>query len=190
MAKRVINPEEIKAAFELYLLHNGERHDLIEKEMHRLGWTAFRKEILRSKGFGPNRRDGWIDTYGWQKSLELKIATANTAAATSAESLLYEVETIRKKIFIELEAGGIGRAGKDLIYQHDKYVQRSIDILHQLEKARDNYANFVFFIRKLVEAAPKISPALAKEICEAEEGLIEWAESEFVTEDGRADADQ
>lgn len=183
MGKRIINPEEIKAAFDLYLLHNGERHDLIEKEMHRLGWTAFRKEILKSRGFGKNRREGWIDQYGWAKSLEIKLATANTVARTSAESLLYEVEEIRKKIFIELQAGGIGRAGKDLIYQHDKYVNRSIEILAQLDKARDNYANFVFFIRKLVEAAPKISPALAKEICEAEEGLIEWAESEFVTED-------
>ena len=187
MAKRVINPEEIKACFELYLLHNGERHDLIEKEMHRLGWTAFRKAILKSKGFGPNRRDGWIDQYGWQKSLELKIATANTAATTSAESLLFEVEAIRKKIFVEVDAGGVGRAGKDLIYQHDKYVQRSIDILAQLDRARDNYANFVFFLQKLVAAAPKISPQLAKEICDAEEGLIEWAEAEFTTEEAAAE---
>lgn len=184
MAKRVISKEEISACFDLYLMHNGERHDLIEKEMHRLGWTAFRKEILKSKGFGPNRRDGWIDTYGWQKSLELKIATANTAAATSAESLLYEVETIRKKIFIELEAGGVGKAGKDLIYQHDKYVQRSIDIMAKLDDAQDNYANLVFFIKWLAKTAPRINPNFARAFCEVEEALIEAAESEFVTEEG------
>lgn len=189
MAKRVINPEEIKAAFELYLLHNGERHDLIEKEMHRLGWTAFRKEILKSRGFGKNRRDGWIDQYGWAKSLEVKLATANTVARTSAESLLYEVEEIRKKIFIELQAGGIGRAGKDLIYQHDKYVNRSIEILGQLNDARDNYANFVAFFKRLLAAASQISPALARELVDAEEGLIEWAEKEFVVEEENLTAD-
>lgn len=182
MAKRTINPNEVKAAFDLFLLHNGERHDLIEKEMHRLGWTAFRKEILKSKGFGENRRDGWIDYYGWQKSLEIKIATANTVARTSAESLLAEVETIRKKIFIELESLGVARS-KDLVYQHDKYVNRSVEILAQLNDARDNYANFVFFLKHLLRAAPAISPQLAAEICEAEEALIEWAESEFVTSD-------
>lgn len=161
------------------MLHNGERHDLIEAEMHRRGWTAFRKEILKSRGFGKNRREGWIDQYGWQKSLEIKIATANTAAATSAESLLYEVETIRKKLFIELEAGGVIRAGKDLVYQHDKYVNRSIEILAQLNDARDNYANFVSFLKRLMAAATKISPALARELIEAEEGLIEWADRDF-----------
>lgn len=186
MAKRVISKEEISDCFDLYLMHNGERHDLIEQDMHRLGWTAFRKEILKSKGFGENRRDGWIDQYGWRKSLELKIATANTAARTSAESLLFEVESIRKKLFHEIEVQGIGRAGKDAIYQHDKYVNRSIEILAQLDKARDNYGNFVYFLQKLVAAAPQISPALAKEICEAEDGLIEWAEREFVTEEVEA----
>lgn len=188
MAKRIISKEEISDCFDLYLMHNGERHDLIEKDMHRLGWTAFRKEILKSKGFGENRRDGWIDQFGWRKSLELKIATANTVAKTSAESLLFEVETIRKKLFTEIESQGVSRAGKDTVYQHDKYVNRSIEILAQLDKARDNYANFVFFLQKLVKAAMTVSPALAKEICDAEEGLIEWAEREFVTEEENPNA--
>lgn len=186
MAARQFHPDELKDAFELFLLHNGERHDLIEKEMHRRGWTTFKKACLKSRGFGDNRREGLIEKYGWQKSLELRIATANTAAATSAESLLFEVEVLRKKLFVELEAVGVSRS-KDLVYQHDKYVQRSIDILAELKDARDNYANFVFFIRHLLSAAPAISPALAKELIEAEEALIEWAESEFVTEDAQSD---
>lgn len=188
MAKRVITNEEISDAFDLYLMHNGERHDLIEKDMHRLGWTAFRKEILKSKGFGENRRDGWIDAYGWRKSLELKIAVANTAAQTSGESLLFEVETIRKKLFQTIEVNGISKAGKDAIYQHDKYVQRSTEILDRLNDARDNYANFRFFLGHLLKAAAKISPSLAKELCDAEEPIIDWAESNFVTED-KSDVD-
>jgi hypothetical protein len=181
MAKREVHSDELKDAFELYLLHNGERHDLIEKEMHRRGWSSFRKAILKSRGFGENRRDGWIDQFGWKKSLELKIATANTAAATSAESLLFEVEEIRKKLFIEIQVKGIGKLGKDAVYQHDKYVTKSIEILDRLNDARDNYANFVFFLKRLMAASPKISPELARTLVDAEEPLIDWAESEFVT---------
>lgn len=178
-----INSDEVKAAFELYLLHNGERHDLIEQAMHRQGWTTFRRSKLKSRGYGENRREGWIEQFGWEKSLQLKIATVNSAAQTSAESLLFEVETIRKKLFVEIEANGITRSGKDTIYQHDKYVNRSIEILGQLNDARDNYANFVFFIRHLLKAAPQISPGLAKELVDAEEALVDWAEGEFVTEE-------
>lgn len=182
MGKRVVHEDEIKDCFELYLLHNGERHDLIEKEMHRRGWTSFKKYSLKSRGFGANRRDGWIDQYGWKQSLDLKVAVAGTAAATSGESLLFEVETVRKKIFIQIESGGVGKAGKDLIYQHDKYVQRSTEILDRLADARDNYANFTFFLKHLVSAAPHISPALARELVEAEDGIIGWAEKQFTTE--------
>lgn len=178
-----INPEEVKAAFELYLLHNGERFDLIEQEMHRLGYATFKRSKLKGRGYGENRRDGWIELYGWENSLKLKIATANTAAATSAESLLFEVEAIRKKLFLDIETQGVGRAGKDVVWQHDKYVNRSIEILGQLNDARDNYANFVFFLKHLLAAAPQISPALAKELVDAEDALIEWAEKQFVTED-------
>lgn len=185
MAARQFHKDELKDAFELFLLHNGDRHDLIEKEMHRRGWTSFKKACLKSRGFGENRREGLIEKYGWEKSLAVHIANANTVAVTSAESLLFEVESIRKKLFIEIESQGIGRSGKDAVYQHDKYVNRSIEILSQLERARDNYANFVFFIKHLLAAAPQISPALAKELIEAEDALIEWAEGEFVTEEVR-----
>jgi len=178
-----INPEEVKAAFDLYLLHNGERFDLIEQAMHRLGYTTFKRSKLKSRGYDENRREGWIEQFGWEKSLQLKIATANTAAKTSAESLLFEVEAIRKKLFTEIEILGVGRGGKDVVWQHDKYVNRSIEILGQLNDARDNYANFVFFLKHLLPAASQISPALAAELVEAEEALIEWAEKQFVTEE-------
>lgn len=181
MSKREIHPDEIKTAFELYLLYNGQNFDEIEREMHRRGWTGFKKSYLKSRGFGDNRRVGWVEKFGWEKSLQIKIATAGTAAATSAESLLFEVETIRKRLFVEIEAKGIQRAGRDLIYQHDKYVQRSTEILDRLNDARDNYANFVFFIKHLLKAAPQISPALARELVEAEDALIDWAEGEFTT---------
>lgn len=183
MAVRKYHPDELKDAFRLFIDHNGERFDLIETEMQRLGWTSFRKECFKSKGFGKNRREGLIEKYGWDSALKIHCATAGTLAATSAESLLGEVEEIRKLIYLELQATGVGKAGKDLIYQHDKYVQRSTEILAKLNDARDNLGNFVKFLQHLLKASALISPDLARALCEAEEPLIEWAESNFAVQE-------
>lgn len=178
-----IHPDCINDAFELYLKYNGERFDLIDEEMHHRGWTTFKAHsTLKNRGLGKNFREGWIERFGWKKSLEIKIATTGMAAATSAESLLFEVETLRKKIFMELQTKGVGSGQKDLIYQHDKYVARTTEILASLDKARDNYANFIFFLQHLLRAATRISPELAAAICDAEEPLLDWAEREFVND--------
>lgn len=176
------NPEAIKDAFDLYLKYNGQQFELIEHEMHQKGWDKFRVSILKNKGRGDNFREGWIQRFGWENALKIKIASQGLLAQTSAEALLFEVETIGKKIFMELEAKGVGSGNKDLIYQHDKYVARRIEILDKLADARDNYANFVTFFQHFLKAATKISPSLAAELCDAEDAIVDWAEREFVTE--------
>lgn len=179
MAK--VSPEQLEDAFALYLKYNGERFDLIEKEMRGRGWTRFQKQQFFDRGRGANFREGWISKYGWKKSLEIKVATAGQTAVTSAESLLFEVETVRKKLYQRLVEKDVN--DRDLVYQHDKYVSRTTEILDKLERARDNYGNFTFFLKHLLAAAPLISPELATALCLAEDGLLEWAEREFATDE-------
>lgn len=188
MAKSTVrtNPETVKDCFALYLKYNGERFDLIEEEMRRLGWDSFSKSVLYDRrGKNPaHHRDGWVTKYGWQHALKVHLANVATVAATSAESLLAENEAIRKAAYMEIQVKGVG-ATKELIWQHNTYTQNCIKILDKLEAARDNYGNFTFFLAHLLRAATQISPALAKEICDAEDALIDWAEKEFVIEDER-----
>lgn len=178
-----LNPAMIDDAFDLYLKYNGERFDLIDAEMAKKGWSGFKATLrLPNRGKGDNWREGWIDKFGWKRSLEIKIATAGMAAQTSAESLLFEVETVRKKIFHELSSKGVGAGQKDLIYQHDKYVSRSTEILGKLNDARDNYANAVFFLQWLTKRAPAIYRPLAEALCDCEDALLDALEKDFVTE--------
>ena len=181
-------PEMIKDAFALYIKYNGDESKFaqIEQEMHRLGWLSFNRAMLKDRGHGEHFRAGWISRHGWENALKLSIAATQTAAATSAESLLAENEFIRKAAYLEIAEMGV-RASKDLIYQHNTYTQNCIKILDKLEAARDNYANFIFFLEALLKAAPSISPALAAEVVAAEDALLEWAESEFVVEEDRPD---
>jgi hypothetical protein len=174
---KITPPEQINDCFDLYLKYNGQNFPAIEKEMREKGWTQFSSQRIRKLVKG--EYTGWEADFGWKKSLEIKIATQGVTAMTSAESLLFEVETVRKKIFNQLQGDALNR---DLVYQHDKYVARTTEILASLDRARDNYANFVFFLTHLLQGATKVSPALAKELCEAEDALLEWAEREFVTD--------
>lgn len=175
------NPEEVDACYELFMRFNGANFPEIEKQMHRLGFVTFRAAKLKSRGFGENRREGWIEYFGWDHSLKLKAATAGLEVQTSAESLLAEVEGIRKRLYTELQAKGV-TGNKDLIYQHRDYVEQSTKILDRLKDARDNYQNFVTFMRHLLAAAPKVSPTLARELIQAEDALIDWAQNEFAIE--------
>ncbi len=184
MSRTDLNPEAVKDAFALYLKYNGDPKlfGQIEQDMQRLGWTWFKRSQLKNRGNGEHHREGWISKFGWENSLKLHVASSQRAAETSAESLLFENENIRKSAYMEIQMQGV-RASKDLIYQHNIYTQNCIKILDKLEAARDNYANFVYFLDALLKAAPGISPALAREIVDAEEGLLDWAEREFVHED-------
>lgn len=181
-----LNDEMVKDAFALYIKYAGEKFDLIEREMKALGWHQFRQSALKDRKDGDGMREGLITRFGWDKALKKHLAdlASNTFAATSAERLLIENEYIRDQLFEEIKAKGV-MLSKDAIWQHKRYTETCVKILDKLEAARDNYANFVFFFKHLMKAATTISPALARELCDAEDGIIEWAEAAFVVEEDK-----
>ncbi len=176
MPKRIA-PECVADAFELYLKYNGERFDLIEKEMRLRGWTGFDQQCLRNRGIGENFREGWTDRYGWKRALESYLAAKSKSYLTSGEKLLAEVEAIRERIFDRLNTHGVDN--RDLVWQHDKYSKRSAEILEQLANAKDDSRDFARFLSLLMRIALKVSPNLARELCNAEDAIIKHAKDEF-----------
>lgn len=172
-----MSPECIAAAFDLYLKYNGERHDLIEKEMRLKGWIGWNKQCLSNRGIGDNFREGWIERHGWKSALAIHLTARGRTILTSGERLLAEVETIREKLFDRINTSGVNN--RDLIWQHDKYSQRSAEILKQLENAKDISRDFAQFLSFLITIAVKVSPPLARELCNAEEAIIKHAKNEF-----------
>lgn len=172
-----IAPECIEDAFELYLKYNGERFDLIEREMRLKGWLKFDKQCLQNRGIGEHFREGWIERFGWKNALEIHLTGKIKSIRSSGEKLLSEVEIIREKIFERLQTHGVDN--RDLVYQHDKYSQRSAEILEQLEKAKNDSRNFAQFLSFLINISVSISPNLARELCNAEDAIIKRAKEEF-----------
>lgn len=171
-----VNPECVNDAFELYLKYNGERFDLIEKEMRLKGWM-FDKQCLFNRGIGEHFRTGWIERYGWRAALEIHLTARGKTILTSGEKLLNEVETIRERLFEQIHSSGVNN--RDLVWQHDKYSQRSAEILAQIENAKDDSRDFASFLNLLIQISVKVSPVLARELCNAEDALIKHAKDEL-----------
>lgn len=174
---KVTAPECINDAYELYLKYNGERFDLIEKEMRLKGWFTFDRQCLTNRGKNEHFREGWIERYGWRKSLEIYLATKARTILTSGEKLLLEVETIREKLYDRIETHGVDN--RDLVWQHDKYSQRSAEILAQIENAKDDSRDFAKFLNLLINISVKVSPVLARELCNSEDAIIKHAKNEL-----------
>lgn len=173
---RKLPPECIDDAFALYLKYNGERFDLIEKEMQTKGWV-FDKQCLTNRGNGKNFRAGWIERFRWDKALEIYLTSKGKSVLSSSEKLLHEVEVIREKIFDQIQASGVNN--RDLVWQHEKYTKQSAEILTQIEKANNPLSSFAEFFKFLITSSLTISPTLARELVNAEEKILKLAKEEF-----------
>lgn len=172
-------PECVADAFDLYVKYNGENLPAIQKEMREKGWVKFTSQSIRKKVKG--EFTGWEADLNWKGALKEINANRGKAAMTSAEELHSEVEVIRKSVFETLQRLGVNDPeNKWLLWEHGKYVEKTANILKDLEGARDNFANYVFFLRHLLAAATKISPDLARMLCESEEALLDWGEKKWV----------
>lgn len=170
---KLISPECIEEAFELYLKYNGANMPAIEKEMRQRGWTTFSSQRIRKLVNG--EYIGWESEFGWKKALEIKLANHGKAVLTKGEKLYEEVETIRGKLFERIKTHGVDN--RDLVWQHDKYSQRSAEILAIIEKSKD--VDFAGFLKFLITISVSISPALARELCNAEDAIIRRAKNDF-----------
>lgn len=172
---KITPPESIEDAFELYLKYNGERFDLIEREMRERGWTGFSRQRIRKKVGG--EYIGWESEFRWKSALETYQTGKVREFLTNAEKVYYEVEAIRTLLFKQIQSSGVNN--RDLIWQHDKYSQRSAELLEQIEKAKIGTINFPDFLNFLIRIAPSISPTLYRELDNSLEVIIKRAKDEF-----------
>lgn len=170
-----ISPNQIEDAFRLYLKYNGERFDLIEREMRAMGYVNFSRQRIRKKKDG--EYIGWEIDFNWKNSLTNHLERKGRVFLTNAEKVYFEVESIREKLFEQIQRSGVNN--RDLIWQHDKYSQRSAELLEQIEKAKAGTLNFPEFLSFLIGISLSISPILARELVNAEDAIIKRAKDEF-----------
>lgn len=168
--------EAIALGAQLYLKFNGEQLDRMEAEMRKEfpGWS---KQNLHSRGLGANRKIGWIEKFGWEAMLKLKISTSARQVATSAEKLFLEIEQTRERLNEALNAQG--GSDRDLVYQHRDYCKLSIDALVRLEQARDSMEMFVLMYERLLEWLGVVSAPALKELLKVSDAVTERARKHY-----------
>jgi hypothetical protein len=167
--------EAIEKCAQLFLKFHGQQHDRIEAEMRKT-WPGWSKQNLKNRGKGKNEKIGWIEKYGWEEALKVKLLTTGRQAATSAENLFLEIEGVRERLKAALDAQG--GTDRDLVYQHRDYCKLSIDAMARLD-AGDNLKAFVAMWEWLTVWLPEISLPVAQALFPISDAILERAKAQF-----------
>jgi len=161
----------INRTFQLYLLNNGRNHERIAAEMRRdYPW------------FKADRIQAWERKYQWQAALKVKIESDKRAALTSADELVDEIESVRKKLYELIRADGSN--DKELTQQHIHYCRLSVDALSKVKEARDTLGAWLVFWEKLLEWLPDYSTHALDALLQVSSAVIDRAAKEYGTGEG------
>lgn len=156
----------INRCFQLYLLYNGNQRERIAAEMRRdYPW------------FNTDRIAAWEKKYAWREALKVKIEADKRAALTSADELVDEIESVRKKLYELIRADGSN--DKELTQQHIHYCRLSVDALSKVKEARDTLGAWLVFWEKLLEWLPDYSTHALDALLQVSSAVIERAAKEY-----------
>lgn len=172
---RAYSEEAREYCFKLYLKYNGQQHERVEEEMRRKGWVGWSRQNLYTRGKGKNLKVGWIERFGWEKALALKIE-ADARRAAGGDSLLADVQKRRARLSERLDREG--EENRDLVYQHLKYAELEASLTSRAGAGRDDLQSFVVAWERLLEWAAKW-PRLLTALVEFSEQVMERAKAEY-----------
>lgn len=156
----------INRCFQLYLLNNGRNHERIAAEMRR-EYPWFNVERIKT----------WQKKYQWDAALKVKIESDKRAALTSADELVDEIESVRKKLYELIRADGSN--DKELTQQHIHYCRLSVDALSKVKEARDTLGAWLVFWERLLEWLPDYSTHALQSLLQVSNAVIERAAKEY-----------
>lgn len=180
MAKRY-DTEAVERALSLYLKFNGQQHDRIQTEM-RATWLGWSKQNLYTRGKGHNLKVGWIEKYGWEQALREHQARLSERTRTVADQTLHEINTIRKRLFEQLQALG-AKVDRDLVWQHCRYTKLALEAQAKLQGRGHTLDDFVAMWERLLDWLPDISPTAARELLAVADKVVEKAAAEYGDEE-------
>ncbi|HEX8500779.1 MAG TPA: hypothetical protein VF659_09320 [Pyrinomonadaceae bacterium] len=183
------NEEAVRECERLYLLFNGQQHDRVQAEM-RKKWPSWSKQNLYTRGKGSDLKIGWIDKFGWEKALELKLALSSESVGLNAdEKLVRSIEKRLAQVEGVLDAKGAA-VDRDLMYQFRDLAKLLIEARTKLETRRDTLGGFVAFWERLLDWLPEMNERAARELLKVAEQILERAAVEYGEKDDRAKADR
>lgn len=172
--------EAIELCRKLYLKYGGKNYDAIEREMQTV-FPGWKKQNLFNRGRGANERMGWIDRYGYDKSLKIHLEKLTESVNDDEQDLYLGIKTVRK----DLQKKVVGATpSRDELYQYRDFCKLEIEARRNLDLSRDNLETFVAGYEKLVTWLSEIDKEAAKFLIKHGEKLAERAQAHY----GKAEA--
>lgn len=180
MPKKYSN-EAIERARGLYIKFGGTNFDAIEREMRKQypGWSKVNLVNRKEKAYrGRVAREklGWVDYYGFDKSLKMHLKELATEAANDEQDLYAGIRATRKELQSAVVAG---QATRDELYAYRDFCKLEIEARKNLDLSRDNFETFVAGYEKLLTWSPDLDVQLAKLLVKHTERFAVLAQAHY-----------
>lgn len=173
--------EAIEKARGLYCKYGGKNFDAIEREMQKQypGWrktNLIQRKEKAYKGRAAREKLGWIEEYGFEKSLKLHIQKLTESVNDDEQDLYLGIKAVRKELQGKVTAG---IASKDELYQYRDFAKLEIEARKNLDLSRDNLETFVSGYEKMLIWLGEIDPAAGKILVKHGDRLAEMAQAHY-----------
>lgn len=150
--------EAIDTCRKLYCKYGGKNLDRVEKEMREVypGWL---KQTLFNRGKDDNFREGWIEKYGFDKSLREYLKTQIEGVTDDVQKLYLGIKSVRETL--EKKVTTNPDATRDDIYSYRDFCKLEMDARQKLDLEKDNYESFVACFEKQLAWLPEIDEKAA-----------------------------
>lgn len=183
------NQEAIEKARGLYIKYGGENFGAIQREMQKQ-YPGWRKSNLVSRqekayrGRAAREKLGWVELYGFEKSLKLHLQQLATSAKNDEQDLYLGIKAVRKELQTKVAAG---IATRDEVYSYRDFCKLEIDARKNLDLSQDNLETFVSGYEKLLIWLGELDAAAAKVVVKHGDRLAEMAKAHYGEEETEFD---
>jgi hypothetical protein len=184
MAVIVYDSEAKEFCRALYVKHGGNA-DAVERQM-RQRYPKWQKYCLYSRGQGKHFRVGWVDEYGFDKSLLLYLQVQQQAVVDDAGKRYLGIKLVADKLQLKALSEA---ATRDDHYLYRDFCKLEIDARKAAGLGGDNFDSFAAFYERLSGWLREIDTDAAQRLAVNGEVLIARAARFYGEREDTAGAD-
>lgn len=186
MSKRY-DQEAIELCRKFYCKFGGKNLDAVENEMRQAGYVGWQKSTLFNRGKidTSDFRQGWIEKYGFDKSLQEYLKTQIAGVTDDVQKLYLGIKGVREALELKVQNG---QGTRDEIYAYRDFCKLEMEARQKLDLAKDNFESFVACWEKLLIWLPEISATAAAAFLSGDtaEKVLERARAEYGEQENKS----
>lgn len=179
---RAYNEDARELCRKLYCKYGGKNLDAVERDMRKAGYVNWNKAVLHDRGREgtKNYRVGWINNFGFERSLKLHLEKLTEQVNDDEQGLYIDIKSVRQRLG-KVALGD--SASKDDLAKYRDFCKLEIEARRNLNLTRDNLETFVSGYEKLLIWAAGVDDQLAKLLVKHTDRFADLAAAHYGKED-------